>query len=118
MLSFCTKQSIRNMCETFGQAVKVHPKGSVIYVTAKPNSKFTGIVAIEQSVYIAVPECARNGKANASLLGLLSKLLKVNQSEITLQKGTKSKNKIFITSLPPEQVLQLLNREKLTNEEK
>ncbi|XP_060611202.2 UPF0235 protein C15orf40 homolog [Anolis sagrei] len=89
--------------------------GSVtIAVHAKPGSKQNAVTDLSaEAVGIAIAAPPSDGKANAELCRYLSKVLEVKKSEVVLEKGGRSREKIvkILASLTPEEVLQKLRKE-------
>ena len=67
-----------------------------IHVKVKTNARKNEVIKIDENnfeVYTTItPE---NGKANKSIIELLSKFLKIGKTKINIIKGSKSKNKII-----------------------
>ncbi|XP_053692934.1 UPF0235 protein C15orf40 homolog [Sabethes cyaneus] len=97
--------------------VYVDPKsGSVlIKIQAKPGAKFNGITDISEDgvgVQIAAPPL--DGEANAELIKYLAKLLDLRKSDVSLDKGSKSRQKTVVLEKrcrTPEQVLDTFRKE-------
>ncbi|XP_073835863.1 UPF0235 protein C15orf40 homolog [Musca autumnalis] len=70
-----------------------------IRVLAKPGAKNNGITDISSEgvgVQIAAPPS--EGEANAELVKYLSKVLQLRKSDVSLDKGSRSRNKIVMVS--------------------
>nr|XP_012618671.1 UPF0235 protein C15orf40 homolog isoform X2 [Microcebus murinus] len=95
--------------------VAVDPKGCVtIAIHAKPGSKqnaITDLTAEAVSVAIAAPPS--EGEANAELCRYLSKVLELRKSDVVLDKGGKSREKVvkLLASTTPEEILEKLKKE-------
>ncbi|XP_011947446.1 PREDICTED: UPF0235 protein C15orf40 homolog isoform X2 [Cercocebus atys] len=95
--------------------VTVDPKGCVtITIHAKPGSKqnaVTDLTAEAVSVAIAAPPS--EGEANAELCRYLSKVLELRKSDVVLDKGGKSREKVvkLLASTTPEEILEKLKKE-------
>ncbi|KAK2488725.1 hypothetical protein MC885_010068 [Smutsia gigantea] len=95
--------------------VAVDPKGRVtIAIHAKPGSKqnaVTGLTAEAVSVAIAAPPS--EGEANAELCRYLSRVLALRKSDVVLDKGGKSREKVvkLLASTTPEEVLEKLKKQ-------
>ncbi|XDC64369.1 hypothetical protein R6Z07M_015551 [Ovis aries] len=95
--------------------VTVDPKGGVsIAIHAKPGSKqnaVTDVTAEAVSVAIAAPPT--EGEANAELCRYLSKVLELRKSDVVLDKGGKSREKVvkLLASTPPEEILEKLKKQ-------
>ncbi|XP_037009490.2 UPF0235 protein C15orf40 homolog [Artibeus jamaicensis] len=95
--------------------VTVDPKGCVtVAIHAKPGSKqnaITDLTAEAVSVAIAAPPS--EGEANAELCRYLSKVLELRKSDVILDKGAKSREKVvkLLASTSPEEVLQKLEKQ-------
>ncbi|XP_035654267.1 UPF0235 protein C15orf40 homolog isoform X2 [Oncorhynchus keta] len=85
-----------------------------ISVHAKPGSKQNAITDVSiEAVGVAIAAPPTDGEANAELVRYLSKVLDLKRSEVVLDKGSRSREKIIkVTgSLTPEQVLDRLKQE-------
>nr|XP_019599006.1 PREDICTED: UPF0235 protein C15orf40 homolog [Rhinolophus sinicus]XP_019599007.1 PREDICTED: UPF0235 protein C15orf40 homolog [Rhinolophus sinicus] len=95
--------------------VAVDPKGCVtIAIHAKPGSKqnaITDLTAEAVSVAIAAPPS--EGEANAELCRYLSKVLELRKSDVVLDKGGKSREKVvkLLASTTPEEILGKLEKQ-------
>ncbi|XP_036856414.1 UPF0235 protein C15orf40 homolog isoform X4 [Manis javanica] len=95
--------------------VAVDPKGCVtIAIHAKPGSKqnaVTDLTAEAVSVAIAAPPS--EGEANAELCRYLSRVLALRKSDVVLDKGGKSREKVvkLLASTTPEEVLEKLKKQ-------
>ncbi|XP_023973174.1 UPF0235 protein C15orf40 homolog [Physeter macrocephalus] len=95
--------------------VAVDPKGCVIIaIHAKPGSKqnaVTDLTAEAVSVAIAAPPT--EGEANAELCWYLSKVLELRKSDVVLDKGGKSREKVvkLLASTTPEEILEKLKKQ-------
>ncbi|XP_044294786.1 UPF0235 protein C15orf40 homolog [Varanus komodoensis] len=105
------------------EAVKPVPSGPVatdksgsviISIHAKPGSKQNAITDLTtEAVGVAIAAPPSEGEANAELCRYLSKVLEVKKSEVVLEKGGKSREKVvkILAPLTPEDVLEKLRRE-------
>ncbi|XP_056428153.1 UPF0235 protein C15orf40 homolog [Hyla sarda] len=95
--------------------VVLDKNGSVlISVHAKPGSKLNAITDVTaEAVGVAIAAPPSEGEANAELCRYLSKVLEVKKSEVNLDKGGKSREKIVKISadITPEMVLEKLKSE-------
>ncbi|XP_066211285.1 UPF0235 protein C15orf40 homolog [Saccopteryx leptura] len=95
--------------------VAVDPKGCVtIAIHAKPGSKqnaITDLTAEAISVAIAAPPS--EGEANAELCRYLAKVLELRKSDVVLDKGGKSREKVvkLLASATPEEILEKLEKQ-------
>ncbi|XP_047594358.1 UPF0235 protein C15orf40 homolog isoform X1 [Lutra lutra] len=95
--------------------VAVDPKGCVtIAIHAKPGSKqnaVTDVTAEAVSVAIAAPPS--EGEANAELCRYLSKVLELRKSDVVLDKGGKSREKVvkLLASTTAEEILEKLKQQ-------
>ncbi|XP_032477023.1 UPF0235 protein C15orf40 homolog [Phocoena sinus] len=95
--------------------VAVDPKGCVtIAIHAKPGSKqnaVTDLTAEAVSVAIAAPPT--EGEANTELCWYLSKVLELRKSDVVLDKGGKSREKVvkLLASTTPEEILEKLKKQ-------
>ncbi|KAJ7311049.1 hypothetical protein JRQ81_006646 [Phrynocephalus forsythii] len=95
--------------------VATDKSGSVIIaVHAKPGSKQNAITDLStDAVGVAIAAPPSEGEANAELCRFLSKVLEVKKSEVVLEKGGKSREKLvkILAPLTPEEVLEKLKTE-------
>ncbi|XP_075162125.1 UPF0235 protein C15orf40 homolog [Haematobia irritans] len=86
-----------------------------IKILAKPGAKHNGVTDISSDgvgVQIAAPPS--EGEANAELVKYLSKVLQLRKSDVSLDKGSRSRNKIIMVTknvTTIETVKELLLRE-------
>ncbi|XP_069622188.1 UPF0235 protein C15orf40 homolog [Ranitomeya imitator] len=100
-----------------------HPTGPVvvdksgfvlIFVHAKPGSKLNAVTDVTtEAVGVAIAAPPSDGEANAELCRYLSKVLEIKKSEVNLDKGGKSREKVVKISaaISPEVVLEKLKSE-------
>ncbi|XP_053573399.1 UPF0235 protein C15orf40 homolog [Bombina bombina] len=95
--------------------VTVDKTGSItIAIHAKPGSKQNAITDVSsEAVGVAIAAPPTEGEANAELCRYLSKVLEVKKSEVMLDKGGKSREKVVKISaaISPELVLMKLKEE-------
>ncbi|XP_062856769.1 UPF0235 protein C15orf40 homolog [Trichomycterus rosablanca] len=85
-----------------------------IAIHAKPGAKQNAITDVSsEAVGVAIAAPPTDGEANAELVRYLSKVLELKKSEITLDKGSKSREKVIKVTAPISEVevLERLNRE-------
>ncbi|XP_023672975.2 UPF0235 protein C15orf40 homolog isoform X1 [Paramormyrops kingsleyae] len=85
-----------------------------IAIHAKPGSKQNAITAVsERTVDVCIAAAPSDGEANAELVRYLSKVLELRRSDVVLDKGCRSREKIvkISGSMSPEDVLQKLKTE-------
>uniref|UniRef100_A0A8C6FX04 Chromosome 15 open reading frame 40 n=1 Tax=Moschus moschiferus TaxID=68415 RepID=A0A8C6FX04_MOSMO len=72
---------------------------------------YTDVTTEAVSVAIAAPPT--EGEANAELCRYLSKVLELRKSDVVLEKGGKSREKVvkLLTSTPPEEILEKLKKQ-------
>ncbi|GBN09422.1 UPF0235 protein C15orf40 [Araneus ventricosus] len=71
----------------------------IIKIHAKPGAKESGITDIgEESVGIQIAAPPVDGEANKELIRYLSEVLQLRKSELSLEKGSRSKEKTVIIS--------------------
>ncbi|XP_069967335.1 UPF0235 protein C15orf40 homolog [Bactrocera oleae] len=70
-----------------------------IRILAKPGAKMNGITDIgNEGVGIQIAAPPTEGEANAELVKYLSKLLGLRKSDVSLDKGSRSRNKLIMVS--------------------
>ncbi|KAK9516101.1 hypothetical protein VZT92_024059 [Zoarces viviparus] len=86
--------------------------GSVsIVVHVKPGSKHSGVTEVSsEAVGVAVAAPPMDGEANAELLRYLAQVLDLKKSRVSLDKGSRSRDKLIKVDSPlsPEEVLRRL----------
>ncbi|XP_062317249.1 UPF0235 protein C15orf40 homolog [Osmerus eperlanus] len=102
-------------CVSPSGPVACNKRGDVtISVHAKPGSKQNAITDVSaEAVGVAIAAPPTDGEANSELVRYLSKVLDVKKSEVTLDKGSRSREKVIKLSgsLTPEEVLERLKKE-------
>ncbi|NXA33212.1 CO040 protein, partial [Eudromia elegans] len=89
--------------------------GSVrVTVRAKPGSRCSAVTDVTtEAVGVAIAAPPSDGEANAELCRYLSKVLEVKKSEVVLEKGGKSRDKVvkILVSMTPDEILEKLRKE-------
>ncbi|NXO34416.1 CO040 protein, partial [Locustella ochotensis] len=89
--------------------------GSVrVAVRAKPGARCSAVTDVTaEAVGVAIAAPPSEGEANAELCRYLSKVLQVKKSEVTLEKGGKSRDKVvkILVSATPDEILEKLKKE-------
>lgn len=87
----------------------------VIKINAKPGAKNNNITDISSDgIGVQINAPPTDGEANAELIKYLSKVLGLRKSDLTLDRGSRSRNKILIvhdTSLGIEGITEKINEE-------
>ncbi|KAM9248168.1 UPF0235 protein C15orf40 homolog [Dugong dugon] len=94
--------------------VAVDPKGCVtIAIHAKPGSKQNAVTDLMvEAIHAALAVPPSRGKGNAELCHHLSKVLELRKSDVVLDKGDKSLEKVVILAFTtPEEVLEKLQKQ-------
>ncbi|KAM4734026.1 UPF0235 protein C15orf40 homolog isoform 2-T2 [Anableps anableps] len=84
-----------------------------ISVHAKPGSKHSGITDVSaQAVGVSIAAPPTDGEANTELVRYLAEVLELKKSQISLDKGSRSRDKVIRvdSSLDPEEVLRRLRQ--------
>uniref|UniRef100_UPI0037E7400C UPF0235 protein C15orf40 homolog n=1 Tax=Semicossyphus pulcher TaxID=241346 RepID=UPI0037E7400C len=84
-----------------------------ITVHAKPGSKHSGITEISaEAVGVAIAAPPTDGEANTELIRYLAEVLELKKSHISLDKGSRSRDKVIKvdSTLTPEEVLRRLRQ--------
>lgn len=93
------------------QAINIDKNGDIaIKVLAKPGSKENGITGISEEgleVKIAAPPV--DGEANTELISFLSKLFGVRKSDLSLDRGSRSRTKTVTISKETGFTLERIN---------
>ena len=92
--------------------LKNEKEGLCLYVKVKSSSPRNQLVGPQEGcLKIRVKGIREKGKANKELISYLSDLLKMPRSDIILLQGnTKSKKKILLRNITPEQAKNALSR--------
>jgi uncharacterized protein (TIGR00251 family) len=84
-----------------------------LIVKAKPNSKKCGISTISDSeIGICVKAPAVDNKANLAMIEYLSDIFDISKSDVILERGGSSRNKLIsidLSNLSEEETLKILN---------
>ncbi|XP_021574332.1 UPF0235 protein C15orf40 homolog [Carlito syrichta] len=95
--------------------VAVDSKGCVtIAIHAKPGSKQNAVTDLTaEAINVAIAAPPSEGEANAELCQYLSKVLELRKSDVVLDKGGKSREKVvkLLASTTPEEILEKLKKE-------
>lgn len=96
--------------------------GSIqLKILAKPGSKQNSItdMDVDEGVGIQIAAPPVEGEANTELIKYLSKVLSVRKSDLSLDRGSKSRNKLVLidkgSTLSIDQIRQLLTKELMAN---
>lgn len=100
------KKSLTNIEEV--QAVKLNLDDSVVInILAKPGAKHNNITDLSNDcVGVQIAASPVEGEANKELIKYLSKVLGIKKSEMTLDKGFKSRNKTLIVDKSSDLTLE------------
>ncbi|NXE18182.1 CO040 protein, partial [Ardeotis kori] len=85
-----------------------------VAVRAKPGSRCSAVTDVTaEAVGVAIAAPPSEGEANAELCRYLSKVLEVKKSEVILEKGGKSREKVvkILVSKTPDEILEKLKKE-------
>ncbi|KAM7103865.1 UPF0235 protein C15orf40 homolog isoform 2-T2 [Ciconia maguari] len=85
-----------------------------VAVRAKPGSRCSAVTDVTaEAVGVAIAAPPSEGEANAELCRYLSKVLEVKKSEVILEKGGKSREKVvkILVSVAPDEILEKLKKE-------
>ncbi|NXP12838.1 CO040 protein, partial [Thinocorus orbignyianus] len=85
-----------------------------VAVHAKPGARCSAVTDVTaEAVGVAIAAPPTEGEANAELCRYLSKVLEVKKSEVVLEKGGKSREKVvkILVSMTPDEVLEKLKKE-------
>ncbi|NXF92706.1 CO040 protein, partial [Eubucco bourcierii] len=85
-----------------------------VSVRAKPGSRCSAVTDVTaEAVGVAIAAPPSEGEANAELCRYLSKVLEVKKSEVILEKGGKSREKVvkILVSMTPDDILEKLKKE-------
>ena len=81
---------------SFHPSIEVKEDEIFLTIKAHPNSSRREIKISDYNIDVYINETADKGKANKSIIKLLSKILKIPTSQINIVKGLKSQNKIVM----------------------
>eukprot|EP00076_Gallus_gallus_P025087 XP_015147513.1 UPF0235 protein C15orf40 homolog isoform X1 [Gallus gallus] len=100
-----------------GPVVAAGDGGVRVSVRAKPGSRCSAVTDVTaEAVGVAIAAPPSEGEANAELCRYLSKVLGVKKSDVILEKGGKSRDKVvkILVSVTPDEVLEKLKKEAST----
>ncbi|KAL6480512.1 hypothetical protein MHYP_G00115450 [Metynnis hypsauchen] len=110
-----TSKSAQKQPETPSGPVSTLKGGELaIAIHAKPGAKQNAVTDVSsEAVGVAIAAPPTDGEANAELVRYLAKVLELKKSEIMLDKGSKSREKIIkvTASISKEEVLERLKCE-------
>lgn len=108
-----TKASKKDLIKEVTQpkAINVDKNGDLaIKVLAKPGSKENGITGItEEGLEVKIAAPPVDGEANTELISFLSKLLGIRKSDLSLDRGSRSRTKTVTVSKDTKLTLEKLN---------
>ncbi|XP_055912248.1 UPF0235 protein C15orf40 homolog [Eupeodes corollae] len=101
---------------TNNDPIQMDKAGNIcIKILAKPGAKQNNITDItDEGVGVQIAAPPSEGEANAELVKYLSKVLSLRKSDVSLDKGSRSRNKIIQISkgvTTPEAIVELLKKE-------
>ncbi|NWV57339.1 CO040 protein, partial [Daphoenositta chrysoptera] len=85
-----------------------------VAVRAKPGARCSAVTDVTaEAVGVAIAAPPSEGEANAELCRYLSKVLEVKKSDVILEKGGKSRDKVvkILVSTTPDEILEKLKKE-------
>lgn len=93
------------------QAINIDKNGDFnIKVLAKPGSKENGITGItEEGLEVKIAAPPVDGEANTELISFLSKLFGIRKSDLSLDRGSRSRTKTVTVSKDTKFTLEKLN---------
>ncbi|XP_051739846.1 UPF0235 protein C15orf40 homolog [Ctenopharyngodon idella] len=97
-----------------GPVTKVKDGTIAIAIHAKPGAKHNAVTDVsEEAVGVAIAAPPTDGEANAELLRYISKVLELKKSEVSLDKGSKSREKVIkvTADVSQEEILKKLKTE-------
>ncbi|NXW43613.1 CO040 protein, partial [Nyctiprogne leucopyga] len=97
-----------------GPVVAAADGGVRVAVRAKPGSRCSAVTDVTaEAVGVAIAAPPSEGEANAELCRYLSKVLEVKKSEVILEKGGKSREKVvkILVPMTPDEILEKLKKE-------
>ncbi|XP_072201763.1 UPF0235 protein C15orf40 homolog isoform X2 [Excalfactoria chinensis] len=100
-----------------GPVVATGDGGVRVSVRAKPGSRCSAVTDVTaEAVGVAIAAPPSEGEANTELCRYLSKVLEVKKSDVILEKGGKSRDKVvkILASVTPDEVLEKLKKEAST----
>ncbi|XP_065360278.1 UPF0235 protein C15orf40 homolog [Calliphora vicina] len=82
------------------EPIQIDKNGNItIRILAKPGAKHNGITDIStEGVGVQIAAPPSEGEANAELVKYLSKVLNLRKSDVSLDKGSRSRHKIVLVS--------------------
>uniref|UniRef100_A0A8C2KCA4 Zgc:193812 n=1 Tax=Cyprinus carpio TaxID=7962 RepID=A0A8C2KCA4_CYPCA len=97
-----------------GPVTKVKDGTITIAIHAKPGAKQNAVTDVsEEAVGVAIAAPPTDGEANAELLRYLTKVLELKKSQVSLDKGSKSREKVIrvTAAISQEEILKKLRTE-------
>ncbi|KAJ0069948.1 hypothetical protein NL108_017517 [Boleophthalmus pectinirostris] len=99
--------------EPSGPVLRDKSGAVTVTIHAKPGAKLSAITEVSaEAVGVAIAAPPTDGEANAELIRFLSQVLDLKKSQVSLDKGSRSRDKLIKvdSSLSPEEVLQRLKQ--------
>ncbi|KAM4573554.1 UPF0235 protein C15orf40 homolog [Odontesthes bonariensis] len=99
--------------QTSGPVAQDKSGAVTITVRAKPGAKHSGVTDVSpEAVGVSIAAPPADGEANAELIRYLAEVLDLKKTHISLEKGSRSKDKLIRvdSSLSPEEVLERLRQ--------
>lgn len=104
-----------NSQPSIASAVSVNKSGEIILrIHAKPGSKQNGITDISETIGVQIAAPPVDGEANTELIKYISKVLQLRKSDLSLDRGSKSREKILLVakgSIDIDKVIDLIKKE-------
>lgn len=96
-------------------AISVNKSGEInIRIHAKPGSKQNSITDISEAIGVQIAAPPVDGEANTELIKYISKVLQLRKSDLSLDRGSKSREKILLVakgSIDIDKVIDLIKNE-------
>ncbi|XP_026869741.2 UPF0235 protein C15orf40 homolog [Electrophorus electricus] len=109
-----TKSTQKQPATPTGPVSKIKDGEYAVAIHAKPGAKQNAVTDVtSEAVGVAIAAPPTDGEANAELVRYLSKVLSLKKSEVILDKGSKSREKVIKVkaSISQEEVLERLKNE-------
>jgi len=110
MLQKIKKNSLKKKKSNTPASIYGRDGKTFIVIDAKPNSKVSSIVGVtDEGVRVNIGAPPKEGEANKELVEFLASALGVRKTDVSLDKGSKSKSKIIVVEgIDPESAYQAL----------
>lgn len=104
-----------NTQTTTATAISVNKSGEIVLrIHAKPGAKQNSITDISETIGVQIAAPPVDGEANTELVKFISKVLQLRKSDLSLDRGSKSREKVLLVakgSIDIDKAVDLIKKE-------